>query len=163
MQIYDFIGIDHQLISGVKNPYLNLIGTCTKRDAIFQVLEDGEEIEYKTFEVNKENGFYIQAKLRADSKFIKVYILDGDKRYLIFSSKMSVFNRLGHKIEVTSSNIYYMIKSIFGCLGKGLPIIWKKHHLLVPFKYWSKYFNTYKDKVKTVYNKSLEEANVFDF
>lgn len=163
MQIYDFIEINHQIISGIKNPYLNLIGKCTKKNVSFMVLEDGEEIDYKSFEVNQENGFYIQAKLRADSKFIKVYVLDEDKRFLIFSSKMSVFNRIGHKIEVSSVEAHLMIKAIFGGLKKGIPILWKKHHLLVPIKLWKKYYNEFTTKVKEKYRVTREEMSNIDF
>lgn len=157
MQIYDFIDIKHQVIAGIKNPYLNIEGICTKKDVEFVVLEDGDEIPFESLKSNYENGFYIKAKLRMDSKYIKVYVMDGSRRLLIFSSKMNVFNRMAYKVELSVTNIYIFLKVFFPLFNKGLIYLWKKHHLLVPFDLWSDYFKRFKKIVKKQYEESLEE------
>lgn len=162
MQIYDFIDIKHQIIAGIKNPYLNVEGICTKKDVSFIVLEDGEEIEYETPKSRYENGFYIKAKLRMDSKYIKVYVLDGSKRLLIFSSKMNIFNRIAHKIELLVTSIYIYLKVFFPTFGEGISYLWKKHRLFTPFKLWPKYTKKFFKTVKKKYDIALEEHERFE-
>lgn len=152
MQIYEFIGISKQSIIGIKNPILTIEGTCTKKDIVFSVVADGDEILFQLYETPEENGFGIKAPLSTDMKYIKVYAIDGSRRLLIFSSKMSVFNRIGLKVEIMVGNIYNFLKVLFPNIGKGISYAWKKYHLLVPFKLWSEYFNKFKKKVKEDYD-----------
>ena len=159
MQIYDFIDIKHQVIAGIKNPFLNIEGICTKKDVDFVVLEDGEEIEYETPESKYENGFYIKAKLRMDSKYIKVYVLDGSRRLLIFSSKMNVFNRMAHKVELVVTGIYLYLKVFFPEFFSGIKLMWDRHRLLVPFELWGKYFKKFSKNVKKKYKTAVDEHN----
>ena len=157
MQIYDFIDIKHQVIAGIKNPYLNIEGICTKKDVDFVVVEDGEEIEFERPKSKYEDGFYIKAKLRMDSKYIKVYVLDGSKRLLIFSGKMSIFNRIEHKVELLVTSIYIFLKVFFPSFGEGIKYLWKKHRLLTPFNLWPKYIKKFNKVLKERYNISLKE------
>jgi hypothetical protein len=163
MQIYDFIGITKQSITGIKNPTLNIEGTCTKEKASFVVLEDGEEIDFVKYDTKEENGFGIKAHLKIDSKYIKVYVLDGNKRLLIFSSKMSVLNRIAFKVEIICVNIYIGILAFFSVTGESLKYIWNKHKLLVPFSLWKSYFKRYGKRIKKVYYEKQEEhSNILD-
>ena len=146
MQIYEFIGITKQSIIGIKNPILTLEGTCSKDDVMFSVVADGDEILFQLYETDEENGFGIKAPLSTDMKYIKVYVMDGSRRLLIFSSKMSVFNRIGLKVEIMVGNIYVFFKVFFPNFGKGISYLWNKHHLLVPFKLRPKYFKQFKKK-----------------
>ena len=80
MQIYDFIGIKRQSITGIKNPLLTIEGTCSKKNVSFIVLEDGEEVPHTMFNAQEKDGFGLKAPLNVDSKYIKVYAIDGNKR-----------------------------------------------------------------------------------
>ncbi len=162
MQIYDFIGISKQSIIGIKNPGLVIEGICLKKDATFIVMADGDEIPFLLYDTDEENGFGISAPLSTDMKYIKAYVVDGNRRLLIFSSKMSVFNRIGLKVEILVGNIYVFFKVFFPILGKGISYLWKKHHLLVPFKLWGKYFKEFKNKVKDSYEENVKDVNVLD-
>lgn len=162
MQIYDFIGISKQSIIGIKNPGLVIEGVCLKKDATFVVIADGDEIPFLLYDTGEENGFGISAPLSTDMKYIKAYVIDGNRRLLIFSSKMSVFNRIGLKVEILVGNIYVFFKVFFPILGKGISILWKKHHLLVPFKLWGEYFKKFKNKVKDSYDENIKDNSVLD-
>lgn len=157
MQIYDFIEIKHQVIAGIKNPHLNLEGVCTKKDVSFVVLEDGEEIDFDLLDSDEENGFYIKAKLKIDAKYIKVYVIDGSKRLIIFSSKMSVFNRIAYKFEILVTSIYIYLKVLFPTFGEGIKYLWKKHRLLTPFNLWPKYCKRFSKVMKHRYSKAIED------
>ena len=159
MQIYDFIGIKRQSITGVKNPLLTIEGTCSKKDVSFIVLEDGEEIEYSRYAIAEKDGFGIRTPLSIDSKYIKVYAISGDKRYLIFSSKMSMFNRICHKLETMVTSIYVLLKAILVTLKKGIVYFWKEYHFLVPPKMWGKYLKDFVDRVKVRGVKFYREPN----
>ena len=113
MQIYDFIGISKQSIIGIKNTGLVIEGICLKKDATFIVMADGDEIPFLLYDTGEENGFGISAPLSTDMKYIKAYVVDGNRRLLIFSSKMSVFNRIGLKVEILVGNIYVFFKVFF--------------------------------------------------
>lgn len=157
MQIYDFIGITKQSITGIKNPKLTIKGTCLREDVSFVVVEDGEEIEFTKYDTKEEHGFGINANLKIDSKYIKVYVLDGNKRLLIFSSKMSMANRIAYKLEIMVTNIYLYFQAFFPTLKDGIKYLWNKHHLLVPFSLWEEYSSRFSSRVKSTYEEKLEE------
>ena len=159
MQIYDFIGIKRQSITGIKNPLLTIEGTCSKKNVSFIVLEDGEEVEHTLFNVAEKDGFGIKAPLRVDSKYIKVYAIDGDKRLLIFNSKMNVFNRVAHRFEMFVSDAYSLLKAILVTLKKGIVYFWKEYHFLVPPKLWGKFAKDYIHRVKVRGVKYYREPN----
>ena len=147
MQIYDFIGIKKQIIAGIKNPHLNIEGTCTKPDVSFVVLEDGDEIEYERYKTIEENGFGIKARLHVDSKYIKVYVLDGNRRLLIFSSKMNLFNRIAFRIELFVTNFNIYLKVALPIFGRSIKLAWERHRLLIPFNLWKGYYKKYRQTV----------------
>ena len=159
MQIYDFISIKRQVITGVKNPLLTIEGTCSKKNVSFIVLEDGDEIEYTRYNTAEKDGFGLSAVLKFDSKYIKVYALDGDKRFLIFNSKMSLFNRVSHKLESMVTSIYTLLKAFFVTLKKGIKYFWDDYHFLVPPKLWGKYLKDFIHRVKERGVKYYREPN----
>ena len=147
MQIYDFIGINKQSIIGIKNPVLTIEGICNKENATFIVMADGDEIPFELYKLKEENSFGLRAPLNVYSKYIKAYVIDGDRRLLIFTSKMNVFNRIGLKIEIMTSELYDKFKVLPGVIKYSFLYAWDKHRLLVPFKYWKDYVRRFRKMV----------------
>ena len=184
---YDFIGLRTQIINGVKNPMLTLVGTVTEEKYKFIVLADGKEINYTIDIVNNLGEFVLFAPFDNSVRVIEVFIKIGNKKYYISRLENVTIIKMYKRVVNFVSNVFKVIKQcflfvfklityIFVTIYKGIRIAWKEHHFLIPPTLWKKYFKAIIDKIRYPfdnypcysiynpkdYNKWLNENYVFE-
>lgn len=145
---YDFIGLETQVINGIKHPNLTLIGCITEDKYKFIVLADGEEIDYSINLVDRQGGFIINAPFSNQVKKIDVYVKIGNKKYLISTLKNSIIAKTYRKFAGIFSRVLHLIKAVFVTIYKGIKFFWKEYHFLVPPKMWGKYWRHFLQRIK---------------
>ena len=151
---YDFIGLEEQVINGVKCPMLTLVGTITRKNYKFKVMADEEEIEYFLDELGEKNRFTLMAPFNRKVKRIEVYVIIGKKEYQVCSLKNNLKGRIYRKVSSILNKINQKrkrfnskIRGFFYTIYKGIRLAWKQHHFLIPPAMWPKYFKAIKDKI----------------
>lgn len=148
MEKYDFINIDEKIITGIKNPLLNIKGTLNlENDYDFEVKCDGKKNEVKLLTVG-DNGFILQSKLPIKSKKIEIYLITNKQKYCVSKLTNSIFNRIFSKIFSIIRKILIKIKVLFIVIYKGIKFLWKEHHFIIPPTLWKKYINAFIDRMK---------------
>ncbi len=149
---YDFIGIREQLINGIKNPMLTIVGTLEKKDCKFLVLADGKKIDYDIDIVNSNNDFALFAKIDNNVRYVEVYIIDGKNKYMISKLKNSTVRKVLRNLKHIIVNFFYKlwmyIKYFCYTFYKGVRLAWREHHFLIPPALWPKYFKDIVNKIK---------------
>ena len=145
---YDFIGLETQVINGIKHPNLTLIGCITEDKYKFIVLADGKEIDYSINLVDRQGGFIINAPFSNQVKKIDVYVKIGNKKYLISTLKNSIIAKTYRKFAGSFSRVLHLIKAVFVTIYKGIKFFWKEYHFLVPPKMWGKYWRHFLQRIK---------------
>ncbi len=144
---YDFIGLETQVITGIENPNLTLIGCIIEEKYKFIVLADGKEIEY-SLKIDNQGGFILNAPFSRKVKLVEVYVEVGKKKYLISSLKNRTYAKVCRKILNKVYNILHFIKAIFVTIFKGIKFFWKEYHFLVPPKMWVKYWKHFIHRIR---------------
>ena len=145
---YDFIGLQTQVIHGIKNPMLTLVGTVTEEKYSFIVLADGKEIDYTLDIVNRQGDFALFAPFDNSVKVIEVFIKIGNKKYFISRLENVTIIKAYKKVANFFRRIFNVIKAIFVTLFKGIKFLWKEYHFLVPPKMWPKYFKHFVQRIR---------------
>lgn len=148
MEKYDFINIEQKIITGVKNPLLNLKGTLKLvNEYNFEVKCDGKKNKFELINV-EDDKFILQSTLPSNSKRIEVYIVISKKKYCVVKLKNNIFYRIIGKIFYTLRAILIKIKVLFTVIYRGIKFLWKEHHFIVPPALWKKYINAFIDRMK---------------
>lgn len=148
MKKYAFINIDQKIITGVKNPLLNLKGTLNlDSDYHFEVKCDGKKNKFELTNVEADK-FILQSKLPLNSKEIEVYIIINKKKYCIAKLKNNMFYRMLGKIFYIVRAILIKIKVLLAVIYRGIKFLWREHHFIVPPALWKKYINAFIDRMK---------------
>ena len=143
MKKCDFVMLREESISGIRHPLLVLTGYIFREKFEISLLIDGKKINYD-FDFNKYNKFFsIVVPISFNSKIIEFYVESGKNKYLVSRLKNTFLGRITYKIKMSYSNFVKKSKKVFNIFGKGIVFAWKKHHFLIPPRYWVRYFKKF--------------------
>lgn len=150
MKQYDFIGIQEQGIFGINNPMLTIKATVEKKDYKIKIMADAEEIkEYELINLGDNKSFVLQAKIPKKAKKVETFIILGKKEYKISDLKNNTVIRVNHKVKGILKKIITKIKVFFHVMRKGIALLWREYHFLVPPKMIKKYWKDFKVSMKS--------------
>lgn len=164
MKINKNVGIKSLSISGIRNPFLEITGTFKDENSEIQIYCDDKKIEYNQIATQDDKDFIINACLPKTTKYVKCYIVNGNKKEIFLKKRMRVIDRIFHKVKWKAKERVSLFKAIFITLGKGVRYFWKEYHFLVPPKMWKKYWKDFVGRVKVRGVKYyLEPNNIHDY
>ena len=135
----NFVVLIEKKISGIKSPLLVLRGYIFKEKFDILLLIDGKKYDHE-LNYNKYNKFFsIITPIAVNSKKIELYVVLGRNKYLVTSLKNTLLKRVTYKIKAMSLLLLNKFKKLFVVIGKGIKFAWKKHHFLIPPRYWVRY------------------------
>lgn len=143
----NFVVLIEKKISGIKSPLLVLRGYIFKDKFDVLLLIDGKKFDYN-FEYNRYNKFFsIITPIPFNSKKIELYVVLGRNKYLVLVLKNTLLRRIAYKINALSLILFSKIKKVFVVIWKGIVFAWKKHHFLIPPRYWVRYIKKFYNKL----------------
>lgn len=142
----DITKINEAKIFGIKYPKLIVEGRANEKDFEFKVLGDGKEIECNKLSLYRAPKFYIEADIPKKVKKVEVYILYNDQEKLICKLSNSFFKRIMNKLDKLFG--IKNIKRLCYLFKKGVRLLWREHHFLVPINMWGKYYKALINKLK---------------
>lgn len=145
---YDYIGINKQLITGIKRPSLHVEGTIKKSNYDFEVYADGIKKECIVQKFPGSGSFIIDCEISTKDKKIEVFVISDNKKDKVSIIRNRLRSRINNKIRGKISKPLLTLKVIFFTLIKGIKYMWKEYHFLIPFSLWKKYLKEFKERVK---------------
>ncbi len=160
--ICDYVHVIEANIYGIKSPKFVIKGSVMKDNSSFKILGDGKVLQYNSLPLYSHFGFLLEALIPKEIKKIEVYVINNNKEELICTRTNSLYHRVKSKfrkiIEKPLNKMKLFFKTIFKLitlLFKGIKILWKKHHFLVPPTLWKKYFVELCIKVRGIFYNGL--------
>ena len=148
MKKMDCVTISEANISGINNPLLVIKGYIFDEKTQIILLIDNKEVTIDSCLSKKKNYFTIMTPISKKAKLIELYALNNRKKYLIYKMNNKLIKRMIYKLKKNIVNIFKKLQKAIYVIGKGISYIWKKHHFLVPPRYWKKYLKKFAKKIK---------------
>jgi GT2 family glycosyltransferase len=142
----DKVGIQFANITGIKNPKFTMIGTCKLKKYDFEVIVDGNSKDF-TLEKNKDD-FILKLELDFKNKLIEVFLVDNNKKYSVCKRKNRLISRIKKRVVEMINIFNHKMRNLVIALKKGIVFLWRKHHFLVPPRYWKKYIRRFINIIK---------------
>ena len=147
MEKNDFVLLREESISGIRHPLLVLTGYIFKEEFDIVLLIDGKKFSYD-FDFNKYNKFFsIVTPIPNNSRVIEFYVVVGKEKYLVSRLNNSFLGRIVYKIKASFIKILKKVRKVSIVFGKGIAFAWKKHHFIIPPRYWGRYFKKFINKI----------------
>ena len=160
MHKYDYIELTEGSITGVISPKLRVTGYIFKDKFNFLLLVDNKEAKYDLNYDEKKHYFQLESNLITKKGKVELYLLASNKKDIIYENKTSTFKRLLNKIAFFLTKLFKKILKLISVIKRGIVFAWRRHHFLIPPKYWVRYFKKFTQKV--VENRSEEFYNPYD-
>lgn len=142
----DFIGIDEDIIYGIKNPMLTISGTILEEDYMFELIVDGEKQDYNLVSVG--NHFTITTSLNKSAKLIRLFVEVDDKKYFVCARNNNTLSRIKMKLVALLKKVITKTKTLSTVIYRGIRFLWHEHHFLVPPSMWKKYIKVFSERMK---------------
>ncbi|MFV0395646.1 MAG: hypothetical protein ACK5LC_14880, partial [Coprobacillaceae bacterium] len=152
---YDFIGIEEANIYGINYPRIVVLGSISLVDYKFILKADDKEIPFNIRIYAKKDGFCIEADLNKSMKNVSLYVVTSDEEMLVCQRNNSFGVRVKSKLRKPIKKIgkkisgfFKKIKELFILVGKGIRLLWREHHFIVPVSMWGHYWHKLTTKLK---------------
>src|SRR5574344_54501 len=173
LKYYDnaYVGIQRIVLTGIKNPLINIVGTTTLEDYEIVAYADDKKVTATIYPTADTNSFSIDVAIPGNAKVIRIYFLHNGSKNLIVRIKNSLFLRVISKGKSLVKKICCKFWFLIKLFGRFFRFAWREYHFLIPPTLWKKYFLMFLDRIKhdrvlfynpfvtTDYNKWLKENN----
>lgn len=146
-------------VYGIKNPTCYFVIESQRLKGDFIVKADNIEIPFNLRSVQIENKLCISASIN-DRKNIELYYKENEKEEKICKIKNNIFIRISNKCKSIIFSLFRKITNIIKVLFRGIQVIWKDYHFIVPPSKWKELLKKGKNRLK--HEHIVYFANPFD-
>lgn len=163
-----YIKVIGAYVSGIVNPEFKLLGYCDLDEFTIVVEVDKQPIDFDYVPSLDLGYFSVSASLSEEQRRIRVYLVHDGKKELICVRTNTKIKRVKTRIRgiifaVAKNTKKFLKLAKFICVSiyKGIRLLWRDHHFLVPPSRFKYYYKKLKDK-KRFYGRERLTYDMFN-
>lgn len=146
-------------VFGIKNPTVIIVLESQNLPGDYNLLIDGRKVDYTVKSIQIENKMVFSSSVGKGKNIVFEYE-NNNSRQIIFEVNNNLFIRVKNKITSSIKKIIRKIYNFMKVIVRGISVLWRDYHFLVPLNEWNKLLIKLKNRI--VHNDISYYSNPFN-
>ncbi len=148
MKYKKYLTIKTKYIVGVIHPQIVIEGKLKNVEGTLEAYSNNQKIDSIMNIITDRGHFVFICKLEKNNKRISIVYKDKKEEKTVFLLRNNIITRIFYKFKkIWIKGIWLPLRECY----KGIKILWKEHHFIVPLVMWKRYIRRFIQKIRIAF------------